>query len=75
MRNLRPAPFGASLPFRHCERSEAIQSGGVVMEAAKQVRQLRLDCFVASLLAMTAANAWRWQNSGADAPREAIFIG
>jgi hypothetical protein len=34
---------GEEVDFRHCERSEAIQS-----------HEERLDCFVAALLAMTA---------------------
>jgi hypothetical protein len=38
------------LYFRHCERSEAIQCSGE-----------ELDCFVASLLAMTG---WRSERSG-----------
>jgi hypothetical protein len=37
---------GANHTHRHCERSEAIQSQGTT-----------LDCFVASLLAMTETNA------------------
>jgi hypothetical protein len=41
---LRRARYGvAQAAHRHCERSEAIQAAGTV-----------LDCFVAPLLAMTA---------------------
>jgi hypothetical protein len=41
-----PIPkFLGITPRRHCERSEAIQASGTVAAG--------LDCFVASLLAMT----------------------
>jgi hypothetical protein len=50
-------------PFRHCEQREAIQSGG------KASGGKALDCFVASLLAMTNILAV-FKTRGANTPRE-----
>jgi len=44
--------FSSSRSFRHCERSEAIQSASAIASPENNSKP-PLDCFVASLLAMT----------------------
>jgi hypothetical protein len=50
----RLSAFRLPFFFRHCERSEAIQGDGPSSWTTKLVRTAPLDCFVASLLAMTS---------------------
>jgi hypothetical protein len=51
-------PFFRS-SVRHCERSEAIQCSGAETSAAETGTSAALDCFVASLLAMTGNDSRR----------------
>jgi hypothetical protein len=62
---MRLPAFRLSLFILFVIASEAKQSSAAVK---------LLDCFVASLLAMTGAFAMAWQNSGAKASREHIVL-
>jgi hypothetical protein len=64
--DLRLPAFCLLFLFRHCERSEAIQFGASAKLASKPICVSVLDCFVASLLAMTGKTRARI------APRERI---
>jgi hypothetical protein len=67
MRSSRPAPFGA-LSFRHCERSEAIQSGEAVASASETGSAAQ------SGLLRRFAPRIDVQSSGAGASRERIYF-